>query len=95
MRTIIYKKAFKKQFKLLLSRGKNMDKLKDAIELLAHDLLIPEFYKDHALTGNFVNFRDIHIEPDWILIYQKREKTVEHPNGALLLESTGTHSDLF
>jgi len=77
------------------SRGKNTDKLKDAIKLLAHDLLIPAFYKDHALTGNFVTFRDIHIEPDWILIYQKREVTVEHPNGILSLELTGTHSDLF
>ena len=86
MRSLIYKKPFKKQFKLMQSRGKELAKLKNVIEILANDLLIPINYKDHALTGNFASFRDIHIEPDWILIYQKREATNEYPAGVLSLE---------
>ena len=77
------------------SRGKEVAKLKTVIEILANDLPIPINYKDQALTGNFVSFRDIHIEPDWILIYQKREATSEYPAGILSLELTVTHSDLF
>ncbi|MCX7075422.1 MAG: type II toxin-antitoxin system YafQ family toxin [Methylococcales bacterium] len=95
MRSLIYKKTFKKQFKLMQSRGKELAKLKTVIEILANDLPIPINYKDHALTGNFASFPDIHIEPDWILIYQKREATSEYPAGILSLELTGTHSDLF
>jgi mRNA interferase YafQ len=60
MRSLIYKKSFKKQFKLMQSRGKELAKLKTVIEILANDLPIPINYKDHALTGNFANFRDIH-----------------------------------
>ena len=26
-------------------------------------------YRDHALTGNYVGFRECHIQPDWLLIY--------------------------
>ncbi len=39
-------------------------------------------------TGNWKGHRDCHIEPDWILIYQLTD------NG-LILERTGTHSELF
>jgi len=56
MRSLIYKKPFKKQFKLMQSRGKELAKLKNVIEILANDLPIPINYKDHALTGNFANF---------------------------------------
>ena len=48
----------------------------------------PPFHKDHSLHGEFTGSRDLHIEPDWILIYTASS---EH----LRLERTGTHSDLF
>ncbi len=95
MREIIYKHAFKKQFKLMKSRGKNMGKLKDIVTVLANDLSILSSYKDHALTGKFSRFRELHIEPDWLLIYHKQNATVNYPEGTLYLELTGTHSDLF
>ncbi len=72
-----------------------MDKLYQAIWLLAQDLPLPPSYRDHALSWKFINFRDLHIEPDWILIYTKREATTEHSEGILTLEVTGTHADLF
>lgn len=95
MREIIYKNAFKKQFKLMKARGKNIDKLKDAIAMLANDLPLTPAHKDHALTGIFSGFRDIHIEPDWLLIYRKQETSEDYPDGVLYIEFTGTHSDLF
>jgi len=46
--------------------------------------------KDHALSGNWHGFRELHIEPDWLLIYKLicEEKVV-------IFTRTGTHSDLF
>lgn len=95
MRETIYKNAFKKQYKLMKLRGKNVSKLKDIITMLANDLPLPHSYKDHTLTGNFSRFRELHIEPDWLLIYSKQSTTMGCPNGILYLELTGSHSDVF
>jgi mRNA interferase YafQ len=54
----------------------------------------PSTYKNHALSGDFVGFRDLHIEPDWLLLYQKKD-TKDFPEGSLSIELTGTHADLF
>ena len=95
MRLIKRSTAFKRSYKLMEKRGKEMDKLHTAIKLLAQDLHLPVYYRDHPLSGNFVGFRDIHIEPDWLLIYSKHNATQDSPEGILYLELTGTHSDLF
>ena len=67
--------------------------IKTVITLLMNDEVLPPKYRDHVLTGNFVGFRDCHIQPDWLLIYQKQDS--EDGRGILRLEATGTHSDLF
>ena len=41
-------------------------------------------------TGNYSGFRECHITPDWLLIYEVRESEL-----ILVLSRTGTHSDLF
>ncbi|MFI3222699.1 MAG: type II toxin-antitoxin system YafQ family toxin [Methylococcaceae bacterium] len=95
MRFIQRSNAFKHSYDRMKKRGKKMEKLQQAIGLLAQDLPLPPSYRDHPLSGNFTGFRDIHVEPDWILIYAKKEVTTEHPDGILTLEVTGTHADLF
>ncbi|MBD5461071.1 MAG: type II toxin-antitoxin system YafQ family toxin [Lachnospiraceae bacterium] len=45
---------------------------------------------DHPLTGNLQDFRECHIEPDWLLMYQIYEDTL-----ILSATATGTHADLF
>ncbi|MFZ5806572.1 MAG: type II toxin-antitoxin system YafQ family toxin [Verrucomicrobiota bacterium] len=45
-------------------------------------------HRNHALSGQYKNRRECHIEPDWLLIYQITDE-------CLLLERTGTRSDLF
>lgn len=67
--------------------------IKTVITLLMNDEVLPPKYRYHVLTGNFVGFRDCHIQPDWLLIYQKQDS--EDGRGILRLEATGTHSDLF
>lgn len=77
----------------MLRRGKSENEIKSVIVMLANDETLPPKYKDHVLTGNFVGFRDCHIQPDWLLIYKKQDS--DDGLGILRLEATGTHSDLF
>ena len=53
MRAIKVSNAFKKGYKRMEKRGKDTEKIKTVINLLAKDALLPESYKDHALTGIF------------------------------------------
>ncbi len=79
---------FKKDIKRALKRGKNPEALKTIVELLAHGRPLPVKNRDHKLSGDYANYRERHIEPDWLLIYFTS-------NDVLRLERTGTHADLF
>ena len=81
-------KQFKKDVKRMRKRGKDLEKIKTVIDLLVAGEPLPPKNRDHKLGGNWIGRRDCHIEPDWILIYKLSEDE-------LLLERTGTHSDLF
>ena len=81
---------FKKDFKLAMKRGLNVELLENIIALLAMGEPLPAKNKDHALTGNWVGHRECHILPDWLLIYRIEDDVL-----VLTLASTGTHSDLF
>ncbi|TLD85572.1 type II toxin-antitoxin system YafQ family toxin [Helicobacter sp. MIT 05-5294] len=47
-------------------------------------------YNDHALQGKFSKYRDCHIKPDLVLIYEKKENL-------LILKALriGKHSEIF
>jgi mRNA interferase YafQ len=85
---LVYTSRFKKDFKLMTKRGKDAGKLFDVIEKLLKEETLPAKYQDHPLVGKWRSRRDCHIEPDWILIYYVR-------GDELILERTGSHSDLF
>ncbi|MCI5223161.1 MAG: type II toxin-antitoxin system YafQ family toxin [Candidatus Electrothrix sp. AR4] len=88
MRRISQTRQFSRDLKRVAKRGKNLDKLKQVVTLLAKDRPLEPRHREHALTGNWKHSRDCHIEPDWLLIYTLDDQ-------ALRLERTGTHSDLF
>lgn len=87
-----YTKQFKRDYKTIKKRGKNLTKLKDVINLLCNESPLLEKYRDHALVNSrgYKGVRECHIEPDWLLIYM-----VENDAKVLKLVRTGTHSDLF
>lgn len=93
MRTVKTSNRFRKEYKLMTKRGKDISKLDTAITLLANDEPLPVSYCDHPLKGNLAGFRDCHIEPDWVLIYKKIDDEVLELR-ELFLDRTGTHSDL-
>lgn len=82
---------FKHDFKLMLKRGVDIKDFQDVLILLANGEVIPEKYKDHPLQNsrNFKNCRELHVKPDWLLIYKH-----SNDNVILYLIRTGTHSDL-
>lgn len=71
-------------------RGKDMIKLVAVLDLLASGEPMPPKYKDHQLTGNLHDFRECHIEPDWLLMYQILDNEL-----ILSATATGSHADLF
>ena len=81
---------FKKSVKRITKRGKNSQKLKDVVEILAKGETLAESYKDHSLIGNWNGHRELHIEPDWLLIYKIEDNIL-----ILELVDTGTHADPF
>lgn len=83
---------FKKDYKLAVKRGCNLDKLWEIITMLANGKPLPSSNKDHALADSkkYKNMRECHIEPDWLLIYKIEEDFL-----LLKLVRTGSHGDLF
>lgn len=81
---------FKKDMRLIKRRGYDQSLIISVIEKLANGETLDEKYRDHLLTGDYGGFRECHITPDWLLVYQVREREL-----ILLLSRTGTHSDLF
>ena len=90
MLTLKQTTLFKKDLRRMAKRGANMDLLDNVVTKLLYGETLPAKYKDHPLTGDWVGYRDCHIEPDWVLIYR-----IEEDQLILLTTRTGTHSDLF
>lgn len=86
----VFSSRFKKDIKLAVKRGKDLEKLSAVVELLCEGNPLPKQYKDHPLAGDYSGFRDCHIEPDWVMIYR-----IENSQLQLILARTGTHADLF
>ena len=87
---IKFTKRFKKDLKQAKKQGKDIEKLFDVIEKIAKDKTLDEKYRDHSLAGNYKGARECHIEPDFLLIYEKIEEVL-----VLSLVRTGSHSELF
>lgn len=88
--TVKVTNKFKKDYKLASKRGLPINLLDDIIKKLANAEPLPEENRDHALSGNWANFRECHILPDWLLVYQILDNVL-----VLSLARTGSHSDIF
>ena len=84
-----YSTQFKKDFKKIIKLA-----IPDVIEVghiittLQQGKTLTEKYVDHALTGNWSNYRDCHVKPDLVLIYKIESETLK-------LARIGSHSELF
>ena len=89
-RKIVASNKFKKDVSLAIKRGFNIQLLNDAVNALANGEKLEKKYNDHPLIGEYDDFRECHIKPDWLLIYRIDDEELE-----LYLFRTGTHSDLY
>lgn len=82
---------FKKNYKLIRKQHKDIEKLIVVVEKLANGEELDSKYKNHNLKDDkyYKNCKELHIEPDWLLIYQ-----INNNELILLLVATGSHSDL-
>ncbi|MCD8100924.1 MAG: type II toxin-antitoxin system YafQ family toxin [Oscillospiraceae bacterium] len=90
MLKVILSNRFRRDLKLAAKRGRDLKLLDDVVTRLAQQEPLPEKNRDHSLTGDYIGFRECHIQPDWLLIYR-----VDGEALILFLSRTGTHSDLF
>ena len=91
MRTIEWTSRFKRDYKRE-SRGRHRTHLDDilatVVDTLANDRPLEPRHHDHALSGEWRDFRDCHLRPDLLLIYQ------ESGDDLLRLVRLGSHSAL-
>jgi mRNA interferase YafQ len=84
---------FKTDKKRIKRSGRyDWEKMRSVVSELLNDRPLDKKLRDHELSGEYEGVRECHIEPDWLLIYDKEGNT---GTGALEFIRTGTHSELF
>lgn len=93
MRTIEWSTAFKKDYKRNKANSRHTqditERLETVLALLVEDNPLPDAYRDHTLIGNWKGYRECHIKPDLLLIYNIEKSHL------LQLARLGSHSELF
>ena len=79
-----------RDYKRIMKRGYDIDKIENVIDTLLAGKQLSGQFKDHALTGEYIGFRECHVLPDWLLIYR-----IDNDELVLIAFRTGTHADLF
>lgn len=83
-----FESKFKKHYKKIIKSGRyKKEDFEKVYELLLKDEPLDPKYNDHQLVNRKPE-RDLHIKPDWILIYKYDVDFVRFID-------TGSHSDLF
>ena len=80
-----FRRCAKKHFQHLVSA-----EWAEVVTCLVHRQVLPEKYKDHALTGNLKKFRDCHIKNDLVLLYK-----ISDDDSTLELHYLDSHSEVF
>lgn len=81
---------FQKDLKRVEKRGYNINLITDIIKKLAAGENIEPTNRDHQLSGKLAQYRECHITPDWLLMYEIYGEELY-----LYLTRIGTHSALF
>ena len=83
-------KLFKKEVKLMEKRGRDIDKLREVINMIIYEQPLPPERNSHPLHGGWKGSLGCHIQGDWVLIYK-----VDHATHTVTFQRTGSHSDLY
>ena len=88
---IVRTRRFKIAYKRVRSlKGFKREVFETVVQTLANGEKLDKVYKDHRLTGKLKDFRECHIAPDILLVYQIDDDVL-----ILTLVSLGNHAQLF
>lgn len=93
MYDLAFTKSFKKAIKRLLGAKDGRlvkDRLGVIIENIKQRKTLDRRCKDHALQGGYLGYRECHIKPDVLLLYE-----VDETRLLITLINIGSHSELF
>ena len=84
--------SFKRDYKRVARKHYDQNKFAEALNALVSEdaKLLTSKFKDHALTGNWKGYRELHIQKDWLLVYR-----IDNEELQLVLTRTGSHDELF
>ena len=77
MYKIKFSGRYKKDLKRIKSKKSLIAALDEVIDLLSkNDNPLPAKYNDHQLQGNYREYQECHVKPDWLLVYKKTKNNV-------------------
>ena len=85
-----YTKIFRRQYKLMKRRGRDISKLREVIDMIAAEQPLPPERENHPLHGKWKDSLECHIQGDWVLVYE-----IDKAAQKVYFQRTGSHSDLF
>ncbi|MBR3408948.1 MAG: type II toxin-antitoxin system YafQ family toxin [Paludibacteraceae bacterium] len=90
MYTVRTTQEFDRDVKRCKKQGRNMALLKEVVDQLLEDGVLPDEYKPHMLRDEYAGLWECHIEDDWLLIWRQNDFKL-----TLLFTNTGSHKYLF
>ncbi|MFA5987293.1 MAG: type II toxin-antitoxin system YafQ family toxin [Candidatus Paceibacterota bacterium] len=87
VQTSLYRKSYRQ---VSVRKGFSQLKLDIVVNSLAAGNILPATNKDHQLQGNLRRYRECHVQPDVLLMYEIRDDIL-----VLVLVDIGSHNDLF
>ncbi len=90
MLEVVPTKSFKKDLKKYQHKKDIVKELYVVIATLAKEVSLDPKNKDHNLIGNYVKYKECHVQNDVLLIYRVDKKT-----NSLYLARFGSHSEVF
>ena len=93
MYRIVRTKAFERSYRKLKQSGikeQIFNDIKSIIDTLALRKSLSPKHQDHKLAGYFDGYRECHVRPNLLLIYQ-----IDHGNLILIVVDIGSHPYLF
>ena len=83
-------KQYDRDVKLAVRRGLDMEQLLTVVDMLRKGETLPPKYHNPLLHCDYKGYWECHINPDWLLLYEKDTEI-----RIISLYRTGTHSDIF
>ena len=91
---MILRVEFTKQFKRDLKKSKRQNKdlmlLENIMDNITFENPIAAKFRDHHLSNNWINHRELHLRGDWLLIY----KLILEENLVIFVR-LGSHAEVF